>query len=35
LIVYLIKSLRRLLEATIQHYAIIWSIYVSQGSAST
>jgi len=29
----LINSLHRLLETTTQHYATIWSIYVSYGTA--
>jgi len=31
----LINSLQHLLEPTTQHYATIWSIYVSHGSALT
>jgi len=31
----LINSLQRLLQTTIQHYATIWNIYVSHGSALT
>jgi len=32
---WLINSLQRLPETTTQHYATIWSIYVSHGSALT
>jgi len=30
-----VNSLQRLLETTAQHYATVWSIYVSHGSALT
>jgi len=32
---YLINSLQRLLETTTEHYATVWSIYVTHGSALT